>query len=1208
MLYLALPPTPPPILSTLTPQEVAGKASVTKKPLTQNNDTGIAPAQSKVCSAPQQSDLVGNILAKILKNSNPAKTASTTPVAGTNCSPSVNEYKTAPDKQKPAKGFSQASPAKTVISQAATAESAKEDSTLIAKVAKNDTNLNTATEPQQLNSDNVSANVTGDSNQDKALDKNPIGKILATVQELINVSLYASINNAFGNVAENQNNQKIAAASDTSTSPEIDSKKTSEQKTNSNSEEIASNLNVTTSTEKILAIVQEVITASLYASLNNTLSNAVQSEIPKSGEIALTPPDNLVSSNNTVNNQPNPDNNKNTVTNQPANSSQSLVTALKNAATSTNNTLTNQPANSSQSLVTALKNAATSTNNVANPEKKPSLELAQIPDTPFLVGVLVNGREVGTLDVLIRDNILFIPLESFAEISRFTIEQSGKDLQAKTPLGVVNLQPNDLRQINGVVYISKNTLQDKLKINVDLNTADINLLVDLPWRGGGGTRLSTRLKPDVLPPSSAFSTLQQELNISSYSGTTDIRSSSLLGGRLAGGSWRARLENDFENSPNLSEYFFFKRNGQFSYQIGKQQLGLHPLLNGISLTGLQFGYTNLPADSFNSSYSANELLPRRSRPVQSFRGSAPPASLVQLRVGGSIVAQQQVGFGGQYEFTDVNLPLGQNNQIELLIFDRNNLRVPREIRTVRINSSDLLLPSGGNVQLAGLGLTGNFVQTSLLGDSRFQSNDDGKLAGFYQVRQGLSNNLTFEGGVQALPDTLQAQAGMVLRLANPAILSASVATSNGQVGYLADLDVQLDRLEISANSQSLPQRYLSGFRNTKEYYNHSLELKYNFGNLLDLGFVARSRQDESNSASYILPTFSARPFSSLSLSGRPDVDGRYLFNAYYQPTSATRLSFNTYGNNYISDLSYKFNNNYNLSLGSQFGGGDAASYTARVGYTPNDFRAFSWNVGLGVTGDGEIGPVAGASIQVLPGLLGRIEYQGIPSRSQSYLGGFGNERFSISLVSDLSFGGGRVTPAWSGGVSKERGAIAGQLTVAKKGPKFDLSGSNIRVYDSRNSLVGNASTDSKGSFFVGNLPEGNYIVELEPDGLPVELSVPKSSSIAQVANSAVTRLDFPLRAEYGLAGKVTDVAGQPVASVRVELINPQGARVITAVTDQFGLYRLDGVPVGKYVLRVSTQDTLNPNDILPKRQIEIGNEFVYNQNLQLPISAAAKRK
>jgi Carboxypeptidase regulatory-like domain len=1190
MLYLALPPTPPPILSTLTPQKVAGKASVQKKALAQNNGTTIATAQSKVCPAAntsQQSDLVGTILAKVLKNSNPAKTSSTTPVAAINCSSSVSK-KTAPDKQKPAKGFSQASSAKTVISQATTLDNVEENSSLTAS-AKSDTSLNTPagiTEPQQSNSTNVSVNATGDNNQEKALEKNTIGKILATVQELINVSLYASINSAFGNVAtDSQNNQQIAVVvSDTPASQEADSSKTP-KKTNDNSKEIASNSNVNTSTQKILAIVQEVITASLYASLNYNLNNTVQSEIPKSGEIALTPPEKLVSSNNTVNNQANPDNNKNTLTNQSASSSQSLVTALKNAATSTNNT-----------------------NNVANPEKKPSLELAQIPDTPFLVGVLINGREVGTLDILIRNNNLFVPLESFAEIARFTIEQKGKLLQAKTPLGVVNLQSGDLRQINGVVYIRKQTLQDKLKINVDLNTADINLLVDLPWRGGSGTRLSTRLKPDVIPPSTAFSTLQQELDVTTYSGKTDIRSSSLLGGRLNGGSWRVRLENDFENSPNLSEYFFFKRNGQFSYQVGKQEVGLHPLLNGISLTGLQFGYTNLPADSFNTNYSANELLPRRSQPVQSFSGSAPPASLVQLRVGSSIVAQQQVGFDGRYEFSNVNLPIGQNNQVELLIFDRNNLRVPREIRTVQVNSSDLLLPPGGNVQLAGLGITGNLVQTSVIGDSRFQTIDEGKLAGFYQLRQGLSKNLTFEGGVQALPDTVQAQAGMILRLANPAILSASVASSNGQLGYLADFDLKLDRLQISANSQSLPQRYLSGLTNTKEYFNHSLELKYNFGNLLDLGFVARSRQDTASSANYILPTFSARPFSTVFLSGRPDIDGRYLFNAFYQPTAATRLSFNTYGDTYVSDLSYKFNNNYQLSLGSEFGGGDAASYTARIGHTPNDFRAFSWNLGLGVTTNGEIGPVAGASMQILPGLLGRIEYQGIPARSQSYLGGFGNDRFSISLVSDLSFGGGRVAPAWSGGVSKERGAIAGQLIVDQKGPKFDLSGSSVRVYNSRNSLVGNTRTDSKGNFFVGNLPEGNYIVELEPDELPVELSVPKSSLIAQVANSAVTRLDFPLRAEYGLAGKVTDVAGQPVASVRIELMNPQGARVITAVTDQFGLYRLDGVPVGKYVLRVSTQDTLNPNDILPKRQIEIGNEFVYNQNLQLPISAASKKK
>jgi Carboxypeptidase regulatory-like domain len=1176
MLYLALPPTPPPIIATLASQEVRSEALKAKpspnnqrfKASTQNN--GTARVEHEVCQSAtsQQSDLVSNLLNKVLKGSS-VKIASSTTVTN-NCRQQerlqntlqpTNNNAQATDKQV-TKGFlSQSQLQKNnKVNSVEDASSAQVTNSEIAS------NKNTENSPE-INSDETDLNKQH--KQEKAVDKNPIGQILETVQELISVSLYASINNTT-NVSTDiqQDSQKISVNTDSANASTSEKNKS----TTDINTQVASNSSADNSTQKILAVVQELITASLHASLNNNLNDAMKTGSDTRDSATA-----------------------------PSQSSNSKV-----AANNLQNSTTNQPVDNKQSLITALKNSAS--RNSSNSSNKTTLELAQVPDTPFLVGVLINGREAGTIDVLIQNNTLFIPLESFAQVAGFTIEQNNRVLTAKTPLGTVNIQPDNLRQINGIVYITKFALQEQLKVGVELNTADINLLVELPWRGGGQSRAAADLKPDVLPPSTAFSTLQQELNITNYSGNTDIRSSTLLGGRLAGGSWRARLENDFENIPNLSEYFFYRRDGQFRYQIGKQQLGLNPLFDGLSLTGLQFGYTNLPADKFDSGYSANELLPRRSRAVQTFRGSAPPASLVQLRVGNVIVSQQQVGFAGQYEFLDVNLPVGQSNEVEILIFDRNNLRIPREIRTVRINASDLLLPAGGNVQLAGLGLTGNLAQTSLLGDSRFKLQNEGQIAGFYQMRQGLSNNLTFEGGVQALPETLQAQAGLIWRLANPAILSASVGSSNNKVGYNADLDIQLDRLRINANSQSLPQRYFTSFRSSRELYNHSLEVKYNFGNRFDLGFVARNRQSESESANYIMPTFTARPFSSLFLSGRPDFDGRYLFNAFFQPNFSTRLSFNTYGDVYVSDLSYRLNNNYQVSFGGEFGGNEAARYTARLGYSPNDFRAFGWNVGLGVTTDGQIGPVASASMQVLPGLLGRIEYQGIPSRSLSYLGGFGDDRLSISLISDLSFGGGRVAPSWSGGVGKERGAISGQLALAQGRKNFDLSGSGVRVFNKRNELVGSASTDSRGNFIVGNLPEGTYVVELEADKLPVELSVPKTSFVAQVANSAVTRLDFPVRLEFGLAGKVTDVGGQPLSQVRLELTNLQGARVMSGVTDQFGLYRLDGVPVGKYMLRVSLQDELNRNDSLPKRQIEINSEFVYNQNLQLPVSAAAKKK
>ncbi|WP_375514442.1 hypothetical protein [uncultured Nostoc sp.] len=231
--------------------------------------------------------------------------------------------------------------------------------------------------------------------------------------------------------------------------------------------------------------------------------------------------------------------------------------------------------------------------------------------------------------------------------------------------------------------------------------------------------------------------------------------------------------------------------------------------------------------------------------------------MYRLRIGGVIVAQQQVGLTGQYEFSDVNLPTGQTNDIELLVFGRNNLNVPTEIRSLRLRASDLLLPSGGTTQLAGFGLTGNYIQKSLFDD--FNNRDSGKLAAFYQARQGISNDLTLEGSVQVLPDTTQTQAGFIWRLINPAILAASVGTSHGEFGYTANLDFQLNRLEILGNSELYPTGYLYS-NQSRDRFNHSVEAKYTFSNTFNLGVVARKRQYEKTSTSYILPTFSFSPF------------------------------------------------------------------------------------------------------------------------------------------------------------------------------------------------------------------------------------------------------------------------------------------------------------------------------------------------------------
>ncbi|MCC5639629.1 carboxypeptidase regulatory-like domain-containing protein [Nostoc sp. CHAB 5844] len=870
---------------------------------------------------------------------------------------------------------------------------------------------------------------------------------------------------------------------------------------------------------------------------------------------------------------------------------------------------TQKPVNTQPPQVQQKKEGVNVSTNILNVDDNSRITFTQTASSNLenlLLGVIINRREVGNLDVIRQGNTLLLPLEDFAKLADLTVDIKDSTTQLNTPLGVINLTEDDIQNIKGTTYISDAFIRDKLSSTIEFNSLDLALIIDLPWRsdGSGYTNQTVNLQPDVFAPINGFSNFRQELNLVSNYGDISLQSSTLLGGRLAGGLWRVRVNNNFENSPDLSEYFYYKRNGGFLYQVGRQQIGINPLVNGLNLTGAQFGYTNISTDRFNQTNSANELLPRRSRPLQTFQGVVPPASFVQLRVSGIVVAQQQVGFDGRYEFIDVNLPSGQNNQIEILIFERNNLNVPSEIRSVRINASDLLLPAGGNVQLAGVGFTGNLAQNALFDNN--SGTDAGQFAGFYQIRQGLSNNLTFEGSVQAIPNTLQSQAGLIWRVANPVVVSASVGNSFGKLAYNTDLDIQLGKLDITANSQSYPDGYRNG-KNSGEFFNHSAEVSYRFNNSFQLGFLARSRKSGSDSNEYISPTFSLRPFSRLYLSGRPDITGQYLFNAFYQVNRAARLSFNTYGDRYTTDLSYDFNrSNYQLSLGTDFGGNYATRYTATLNYNPPSIRQLSWRMGLAYR-EGNFGPIAGASMQVLPGLFARVEYQGIPfAGRRNNFGGFGDDRLTVSLVSDLSFAGGRAVPGNFSSLGKDRGAIAGRITVKGENPGYDLQGASIRVINNHNKPVGGATTDSSGNFFVGGLPEGVYRVEIDPEQLPVELTLPKTSRVAEVGMAGVTNLDFAARLEYGLAGRIIDVAGQPMPDVRVELVNLDGTEVLSAMTDEFGLYRVDGVPVGKYTLRVPPQDAIASSETLPKREVTIHNEFVYDQNLQLPISIAAK--
>lgn len=160
----------------------------------------------------------------------------------------------------------------------------------------------------------------------------------------------------------------------------------------------------------------------------------------------------------------------------------------------------------------------------------------------FLVGVIINNREVGSLEIRMDANTILVPLQEFAEIASFSVENIEDKTQIKTPLGIIDLPTVNLKQIEGITYISQALLKEKLSTLIEFDAANLALSVNLPWRrdSGNSPQPVSELQPEVVPPLSAFSNLRQELQITNDSGDTRVRSATLLGGRIAGGSWRVR--------------------------------------------------------------------------------------------------------------------------------------------------------------------------------------------------------------------------------------------------------------------------------------------------------------------------------------------------------------------------------------------------------------------------------------------------------------------------------------------------------------------------------------------------------------------------------------------------------------------------------------------------------------------------------------------
>lgn len=168
------------------------------------------------------------------------------------------------------------------------------------------------------------------------------------------------------------------------------------------------------------------------------------------------------------------------------------------------------------------------------------------------------------------------------------------------------------------------------------------------------------------------------------------------------------------------------------------------------------------------------------------------------------------------------------------------------------------------------------------------------------------------------------------------------------------------------------------------------------------------------------------------------------------------------------------------------------------------------------------------------------------------------------------------------------GSISGRVTIAD----LPARGVTVLLLSAEDGPVerpiAKATTDRDGHFQITGVPAGQYLLQAFAPALivtAVDNMMGRSGKVINIAaGEALEGMDIALTRGAAITGRVSDADGQPLIQENVRLLgaNEQGRRVAVylpygfmSTTDDRGVYRLFGVPPGRYILGVGV-DTSAP--------------------------------
>ena len=803
-----------------------------------------------------------------------------------------------------------------------------------------------------------------------------------------------------------------------------------------------------------------------------------------------------------------------------------------------------------------------------------------------LLGIFVGTEERDAVDVLVEGGKFFLPAEAtFAAINtRFRQEEDGAFLD--TPIGSIEISSDALREFEDATFVGEDFLIETLSTPVSFDIEYYAVVLEPPWNPNEPLKSArgeaVEIEPDAVPQIIGMTSAHGDVFTTYSSASDDVGVSSQLevNGHAFGGVWRLQYSGSLDDH-DLTEYAWLREVTDSVWTlIGRQQIGVHPLVDVVDMTGAQIAYSN-HADTFEQIDDVGGiLLDRGGGSDRRFYGEGPAGGRVELILDGDVVAEEIIGVNGSYS---IDSPLlGQRrSELELRIFEPLSGNQVDSIDVI-VTANNFLAPKGSFNIVAGAGVDGDVLETE---------DSSGEPTGFARARFAPLDDVTLEAAVAYTPETgVSGAVGAAAQLGKAGTAYAAAGLDEeGSKSFEAFYYNQYKNATLNVRSRYEEidpddNEDADSSETSDDLHDHFAELSYRYSDRLRFGIVARYNTDTN----YVLPFATWRPRDRLRLTARPNQEGEYRLEAFAEPFRDVSLQLFYEGDGFAR-VSYNFDTEQSgsteLSLEANYSEDDDGFGVALGLRGEHIFKLpVGWRLRAERRED-STGASAGLRTELRPGVS--LYADGGFTR---FRGGETDTFGTVGLSFDIGFANGGIAAAPRQATNPRLGRLAGKINVPDGIEVSDeeLEGSRI-VVDGR--ALGRV--DSDGSYWLPRVPTGIHSVRLEADDLPIDLVIDTDTLNAKIAAGAVTAVDFDLAIEVGTAGRVIGPEGEPVQNVPLQMLDSEGEVVSRAKSNQFGLFRMDGLRPGTY--------TLKALDIWEgaSRMVEVGTEYIFGTDLKV---------